>query len=155
MPLPNRVDPFGQLFANAARGTMFGNRGGRIHDPQRRLTMRRWASQQWICCALEFKNRRREVWARLGSDLKPKVLNAIAHEITLAELPGAPRRIAVSVLHRVDPEGLRGVRGPSSRFLRCRSWALGTRNRELRLWANQHGTAQQQADMRLVSAAEL
>jgi NADPH2:quinone reductase len=33
--------------------------------------------------------RRREVWARLASDLKPKNLNSIAHEITLAELPGA------------------------------------------------------------------
>ena len=31
MPLPNRVDPFGNLFADASRGLLFGNRGGRFH----------------------------------------------------------------------------------------------------------------------------
>jgi len=39
-----------------------GNRGGRIHDHAQRLTTRRWASNQWICCALAFKGRRRKVW---------------------------------------------------------------------------------------------
>ena len=29
--LQNRVDPFGELFATSARGTLFGNRGGRFH----------------------------------------------------------------------------------------------------------------------------
>ena len=38
MPLQNRVDPFGELFADGARGTMFGNRGGRFHTDDRTLT---------------------------------------------------------------------------------------------------------------------
>jgi len=62
MPLQNRVDPFGVLFADGARGLMMGNRGGRIHDAQQKLTTRRWASRQWICCVLEFKNRHRTVF---------------------------------------------------------------------------------------------
>ncbi len=36
MPLQNRVSPFGELLAVPARGTLFGNRGGRL---------RRWVSQ--------------------------------------------------------------------------------------------------------------
>ena len=32
MPLQNRVDPFGDLFASSARGLLMGNRGGRFHD---------------------------------------------------------------------------------------------------------------------------
>lgn len=62
MPLANRVDPFGRLFATPARGTLTGNRGGRFHRDDRTLGMRRFASKQWICCTLEFKNRRRAVW---------------------------------------------------------------------------------------------
>ena len=31
MPLQNRVDPFGELFADPALGLFMGNRGGRIH----------------------------------------------------------------------------------------------------------------------------
>lgn len=62
MPLQNRVDPFGNLFATPARGTLMGNRGGRLHDAQRKLGSRRWSSKQWICCKLEFNNRHRKVW---------------------------------------------------------------------------------------------
>ncbi len=62
MPLPNRVDPFGNLIATPARGTLFGNRGGKFHADDRKLTGRRWASRQWICCVLEFKGRHRGVW---------------------------------------------------------------------------------------------
>jgi hypothetical protein len=69
MPLPNRVDPFGNLFADAARGTLFGNRGGRFHRDDRTLGARRWASRQWICCVLEFKNRQRDVWGRYYTEL--------------------------------------------------------------------------------------
>jgi hypothetical protein len=69
MPLQNRVDPFGELFATPARGTMFGNRGGRFHTDDQRLTRRRWASRQWICCVLEFKNRQRDVWGRYYTEL--------------------------------------------------------------------------------------
>jgi hypothetical protein len=69
MPLPNRVDPFGELFATPARGTMFGNRGGRFHADNKTLTKRRWVSRAWICCVLEFKNRRRDVWGRYYTEL--------------------------------------------------------------------------------------
>lgn len=61
MPLQNRVTPFGEIVAAAERGTLMGNRGGRLHDAERRLTRRRWASRAWIACLLQFKGRRREV----------------------------------------------------------------------------------------------
>src|SRR5262249_5883937 len=64
MPLQNRVTPFGALVATSARGTIYGNRGGRFHRDDRTLGTRRWASRQWICCVLSFKGRRHEVWGR-------------------------------------------------------------------------------------------
>jgi hypothetical protein len=69
MPLQNRVDPFGELLATAARGTLMGNRGGRLHDAQRKLTSRRWVSKQWICCRLDFNNRHRAVWGNSYTEL--------------------------------------------------------------------------------------
>src|SRR5215475_3431419 len=69
MPLPNRVDPFGQLFADSARGLMFGNRGGKFHRDDRTLGLRRWASSRWICCRLEFKGRHRAVWSKGYTEL--------------------------------------------------------------------------------------
>jgi hypothetical protein len=69
MPLQNRVNPFGDLFATPARGTLFGNRGGRFHSDARTLTARRWASRQWICCVLDFKGRQRDVWGRFYTEL--------------------------------------------------------------------------------------
>jgi hypothetical protein len=61
-PLQNRVAPDGTLHAVAARGTLMGNRGGRLHDPESgRLTRARWTSRRWIACALCFKERRRAV----------------------------------------------------------------------------------------------
>jgi hypothetical protein len=69
MPLQNRVTPFGELLAVPARGTFFGNRGGRFHTDAKTLTARRWASRQWICCVLDFKGRRRDVWGRFYTEL--------------------------------------------------------------------------------------
>jgi hypothetical protein len=69
LPLQNRVDPFGELFADRSRGLFMGNRGGRIHTDDRMLTKRRWASRQWICCVLDFKNRQRDVWGRTYTEL--------------------------------------------------------------------------------------
>jgi hypothetical protein len=69
MSLPNRISPFGELFATPARGTLMGNRGGRIHTDDRKLTARRWASRQWICCVLDFKGRQRDVWGRYYTEL--------------------------------------------------------------------------------------
>ena len=69
MPLQNRVDPFGELIAVSARGTRFGNRGGRFHTDAKSLTRRRFVSRAWICCVLEFKNRQRDVWGRYYTEL--------------------------------------------------------------------------------------
>jgi hypothetical protein len=60
----NRVDPTGQIHDIAARGLFTGNRGI-IHDPDTKtLTSRRWTTKAWICCALDWKGRRREVMGR-------------------------------------------------------------------------------------------
>ena len=69
MPLQNRVDPWGELHAVAARGTMMGNRGGRIHDEHRSLGARRWTSRRWICCELAFKGWWRPVMGRGYTEL--------------------------------------------------------------------------------------
>ncbi|MEA2879079.1 MAG: hypothetical protein QOF14_4275 [Hyphomicrobiales bacterium] len=62
MPLQNRVTPFGELIATPARGTIYGNRGGKFHRDDQTLGKRRWASRQWICCVLSFKGRHHPVW---------------------------------------------------------------------------------------------
>ena len=69
MPLQNRVTPFGELVAVPARGTLFGNRGGRFHTDTKTLPARRWTSRQWICCVLDFKGRQRDVWGRFYTEL--------------------------------------------------------------------------------------
>lgn len=70
MPLPNRVKPDGTLFADPARGTFFGNRGGRFHDPEgHTVPTRIQATRQWLCCVLSFKARRRKVWGRGYTEL--------------------------------------------------------------------------------------
>jgi hypothetical protein len=69
MALQNRIDPFGNLFATPAHGTLMGNRGGRIHTDDKKLTGRRWVSRQWICCVLDFNGRQRDVWGRYYTEL--------------------------------------------------------------------------------------
>lgn len=69
MPLQNRVDPFGELIADRARGTLFGNRGGKFHRDDRTLGSRRHASRAWICCVLSFKGRQRDVWGKYYTEL--------------------------------------------------------------------------------------
>jgi len=69
MSLQNRVTPSGDLIAVPARGTLFGNRGGRFHTDARTLTARRWVSRRWICCVLDFKGRQRDVWGRYYTEL--------------------------------------------------------------------------------------
>ena len=60
MPLTNRVDPFGTIFATDARGDFLGNRGI-LHDENRQLHGRPWRHKNWIICELEFKGRRQEI----------------------------------------------------------------------------------------------
>ncbi|PSJ61570.1 hypothetical protein [Pseudaminobacter soli (ex Li et al. 2025)] len=64
MPLQNRVDPFGEIQAVAARGLFTGNRGV-IHDPDTKtLLRRRWSTRAWLICVCEFRGRHREVMGR-------------------------------------------------------------------------------------------
>jgi hypothetical protein len=64
MPLQNRVTPTGEIVAIAARGMFVGNRGI-IHDPATKtLLKRRWSTDAWITCVLEFRGRRRKVMER-------------------------------------------------------------------------------------------
>lgn len=62
MPRQNRVLPTGEIIATPTRGTFLGNRGV-LHDDTARkhgqLTHRRWRHKAWVCCVLDFKNRRR------------------------------------------------------------------------------------------------
>ena len=69
MPLQSRVSPLGELFAAPARGTLIGNRGGRLHDAQRKLSARRWVNCAWICCKLAFNDRHRKVWGNSYTEL--------------------------------------------------------------------------------------
>jgi hypothetical protein len=59
VPRQNRVDPFGNLIADPARGTLFGNRGV-LHADDGSI-VRRHALRRWIHCRLEFKGRKREL----------------------------------------------------------------------------------------------
>ncbi len=64
MPLQNRVLPTGEIAAIPERGLFTGNRGI-IHDPATRTLLRkRWSSDAWLACVLEFRGRRRKVMQR-------------------------------------------------------------------------------------------
>jgi hypothetical protein len=70
MPLQNRIRPDGEIIHAAWRGSLMGNRGGRIHDPETKtLLKRKWASKRWISCVLEFKNRQRQVMGNSYTEL--------------------------------------------------------------------------------------
>jgi hypothetical protein len=60
MPLQNRVNPNGAIFATSARGTFMGNRGRALHNGSREI-VRPFDGQRWIACLLDFKGRRRQV----------------------------------------------------------------------------------------------
>jgi hypothetical protein len=61
MALQNRVDPYGRLRSVPARGAFMGNRGI-LHDEEKRVVAS-WRLRRWITCVLEFRGRRREVFA--------------------------------------------------------------------------------------------
>lgn len=61
MALQNRVRPDGEIVASPQRGTLMGNRGGKLHDPETRTLVRTQSSRQWISCVLKFKSRQRQV----------------------------------------------------------------------------------------------
>jgi hypothetical protein len=57
MPLQNRVNPYGEITATFARGTLMGNRGC-LHDTADH-PLRQYQSRRWIICVLDFKGRTR------------------------------------------------------------------------------------------------
>jgi hypothetical protein len=59
MPRQNRVNPFGELIAVEARGTLMGNRGC-LHDDRQHIR-RPFVGRRWIACVLEFRGRHRAV----------------------------------------------------------------------------------------------
>jgi hypothetical protein len=61
MPRQNRVTPDGMLIAVPDRGLFWGNRGA-LHDPEGRL-VRYSRGRAWAICVLEYKGRRRQLWA--------------------------------------------------------------------------------------------
>jgi len=157
-PLQNRVDPFGELHAVAARGAFMGNRGGRLHGPERALGRRRWTSKRWIVCVCRFKGRRREVWGEGYTELffhdEPTALAAghrpcfecrrAAAKAFLAAFPGAPQGADAmdEVLHRqrLDGRGKRLWRArlgalPDGAFVAVDGQAYALRARELRPWS--------------------
>ena len=69
MPLQNRVTPFGAILALPERGTLMGNRGGRIHDADKRLSGRPWTSRRWIACELVYKDWWRPVMGKGYTEL--------------------------------------------------------------------------------------
>jgi hypothetical protein len=115
-PLPNRVDPFGELRAVPERGGMMGNRGGRLHRDDQTLGRSRWKNQHWLICVCEFKGRRRDVWGRYYTELffldEPTALAAghrpcfecrrAAAKAFIAAFPGAPGGVKAmdEALHR-------------------------------------------------------
>ena len=62
MPLQNRVTPMGDIIADAARGTLMGNRGI-LHDASEAARRSALATSQLDMLPASFKNRRRRVMA--------------------------------------------------------------------------------------------
>jgi hypothetical protein len=56
VPRRNRVDPWGDLHAVAARGLLTGNRGCVVDDHER--VVRHHGSSLWITCVTKFRDRR-------------------------------------------------------------------------------------------------
>lgn len=59
MPIPNRVDPWGNILAVSARGTFLGNRGI-LHNAQKQI-VKPYQHHSWVTCRLKFKNRKRKI----------------------------------------------------------------------------------------------
>jgi len=60
VPHANRVTPFGDFEATAARGMLTGNRGV-LHDVQGVIGQARWRHPHWIACALAYKGWKRKL----------------------------------------------------------------------------------------------
>jgi hypothetical protein len=62
MPLQNRVNPWGKLIADNARGAWLGNRGV-LHNKNREIIAEWKANKPWITCILEVDGYKREVFS--------------------------------------------------------------------------------------------
>ena len=60
MRLQNRVDPWGNLIAVSARGAWMGNRGT-LHNAHKEIVSLS-KRKPWVTCALQFKDRKRQVF---------------------------------------------------------------------------------------------
>jgi len=60
MTLRNRVHPDGQITDTPMRGTFTGNRGI-LHTADKVMGNAVWKHRAWICCTLDWQNRRRPV----------------------------------------------------------------------------------------------
>lgn len=54
-PLQNRINPWGEIIADPARGMFLGNRGTLVDEPFN-LATRRWRLRAWIICQLHYKD---------------------------------------------------------------------------------------------------
>ncbi len=61
MTYQNRIDPIGNFHAVPAKGTLMGNRGI-LHDDSQTI-IRPHKLQNWVTCALSFKDRKRTIMA--------------------------------------------------------------------------------------------
>lgn len=59
MPLQNRIDPWGNIIATTARGTLLGNRGI-LHNGKKQI-VKTYQHQSWVTCRLKFKNIKRKL----------------------------------------------------------------------------------------------
>jgi hypothetical protein len=59
MPFQNRVNPYGELCVNTARGMFMGNRG-LLHNEHQQI-VRPFKEIRWIICKLQFKNWHRPI----------------------------------------------------------------------------------------------
>jgi hypothetical protein len=64
MPLQNRVLPTGEILAIPDRGMFVGNRGIIHNSATKTLLRKRWSTDAWLTCVLEFRGRRRKVMQR-------------------------------------------------------------------------------------------
>jgi len=105
MPWRNRVTPFGDIVAVAARGTLMGNRGV-LHNAERSI-VRDSQVKRWIACRLEFRGRHRVVmtpgrWTELFF-LDEATALAAGHR-PCAECRNADYRAFQSAWHRAFPD---------------------------------------------------
>lgn len=58
MPLPNGVDPSGNIRETCPRAAWLGNRGV-LHDANK-VIFRKWATKSWVTCAMQYKGNSRK-----------------------------------------------------------------------------------------------